>query len=125
MLKSCSICGGIHDESNMCKRQYKNKKDTIASNFRNKNVWIIKREQVKKRDKYLCQMCLKNNIYTYNNIQVHHIIPLVEQYSKRLDSDNLITLCSTHHKDAEMGYISKEELYSLIESPPRVNNQKI
>ena len=67
------------------------------------------------RDKYLCQVCLKNNIYTYNNLQVHHIIPINIDYSKRLDSDNLITLCTYHHNKAERGLITKEQLLEIID----------
>ena len=115
MLRTCSICGGIHNENNMCKRQYK--KNTTASKFRNSNAWIIKREQIKIRDKYLCQICLKENVYTYNDLQVHHIVPLAEGYNLRLDENNLITLCAYHHKQAEQNKISRKELYKLINPP--------
>lgn len=108
MYRSCSVCGGIHQENKMCKRVYK--KNTKESQFRNTNVWIIKRNQIKKRDKYLCQFCLKDNIY--------YIIPIAKDYNKKLDSDNLITLCRMHHEQAEKGIISKEELYELLEVPP-------
>lgn len=37
---------------------------------------------------------------------------------KKLDSDNLITLCRMHHEQVEKGIISKEELYELLEVPP-------
>ena len=116
MLRTCSVCGGIHQEDNICKRTYK--KNSYASKFRNSNAWIIKREQIKKRDKYLCQICLKGNNYTYNNLQVHHIVPIEKDNDKKLDSDNLITLCAYHHKQAEMNKISKEELSNLIDIPP-------
>lgn len=76
-----------------------------------------RKEKIKKRDKYLCQLCLKDNIYTYDNLQVHHIIPIEKDYDRRLDSDNLITLCGMHHEQAEKGIISKEELYELLEVP--------
>ena len=39
-----------------------------------------------------------------------------ERTSKRLDSTNLITLCPMHHKKAEQGIITKEELLKMIES---------
>lgn len=117
MFRTCSVCGGIHDENHMCKRAYK--KSTKESTFRNTNAWIKKRNQIKERDKYLCQMCLKDNIYTYKQLQVHHIIPLVEQYDRRLDSNNLITLCRYHHEQAEKGLITKAELQAIIEDPPR------
>ena len=120
MLRTCSVCGGIHHENNMCKRKYK--KNSYASKFRNSNAWITKREQIKKRDKYLCQLCLKDNIYTYNNLQVHHIIPIEKDNDKKLDSDNLITLCSYHHKQAEQNKITKEYLYKLMDIPPGSND---
>ena len=123
MYRSCSVCGRIHPEDKMCKRVYK--KNTEESQFRNTNAWNKKRNQIKKRDKYLCQLCLKDNIYTYDNLQVHHIIPIAKDYDGRLDSDNLITLCRMHHEQAEKGIIAKEELYELLEVPRRGGNPKI
>jgi len=123
MYRSCSVCGRIHPEDKMCKRVHK--KNTKESKFRNTNAWIKKRNQIKKRDKYLCQLCLKDNIYTYDNLQVHHIIPIAKDYNKRLDSDNLITLCRMHHEQAEKGIITKEKIYELLEAPRRVSNPKI
>ena len=117
MLRTCNVCGRIHQEDKMCKRKYPSKKNSIANSFRNTNAWITKREQIKRRDKYLCQVCLMNNIYTYNNLQVHHIIPINIDYSKRLDSDNLITLCTYHHNQAERGLITKEQLLEIIDPP--------
>ena len=35
MLRSCAVCGGIHQEDQMCKRKYK--KDSRAYHFRNSN----------------------------------------------------------------------------------------
>ena len=67
-------------------------------------------------------MCLKHGRFIYQDVQVHHIIPINKDYDKRLDSNNLITLCTLHHKDAERGFISVEELHSLIDSPPRVDD---
>jgi hypothetical protein len=42
-------------------------------------------------------------------------VPVEEDYSKRLDNDNLITLCNFHHKMAEAGQIPRDELKKLIE----------
>ena len=44
---------------------------------------------------------------------MHHIVPLVEDYEKRLDDDNLITLCSRHHEMAEKGDIDRRELLRI------------
>ena len=77
----------------------------------------FKREQIKKRDKYLWQVCLKDNVYNYDDLQVHHIIPIDKNYDLKLDENNLITLCSYHHKQAEQNKITKECLYKIIDIP--------
>jgi predicted restriction endonuclease len=38
----------------------------------------------------------------------------VEDFSKRLDDDNLICLCAYHHKMAEAGEIGKDELLEIV-----------
>lgn len=81
--------------------------------------WTERSKYIKQRDNYLCQVCLldKHNTnykYTYKGLEVHHIIPLEEDYNKRLDSDNLITLCRYHHELAEKGEISREALQEMI-----------
>ena len=55
-------------------------------------------------------------MFNYKDLQVHHIVPIDEDYSKRLDSTNLITLCPMHHKNAEQRIMAKEELLKMIES---------
>ncbi len=120
MRKSCKYCGGIHEENLICpmkpKHKYKNKADKTAFKFRSSGLWKKKREEIKERDKYLCRYCLSKNILTYVYTEVHHITPIEEDYDLRLDNDNLITLCDTHHKQAELGEISRGELQKLI--PP-------
>ena len=53
-------------------------------------------------------------MFNYKDLQVHHIISIEEDYSRRLDSTNLITLCPMHHKKAEQGIITREELLKMI-----------
>ena len=103
----------------ICRREYK-KKNTKANMFRNTNQWKQKRELIKKRDQYLCKVCVSEKYdteyrYTYNELEVHHIVPIEENYLLRLDSKNLITLCRMHHNMAEQGKISREELIEMIE----------
>ena len=118
MLKSCSVCGYIHDMNKVC--HYKKvKKKTNANTFRRTYQWTEKSKSIRKRDNYLCQVCLTgkyntNYQYTYNELEVHHIVPIEEDYTKRLDSNNLITLCRYHHEMAEANEISKEELLSML-----------
>lgn len=61
---------------------------------------------------------------TTKNLQVHHIVSLEEDFNKRLNNNNLITLCPICHELAESGEISKDNLYNLIKAgvniPPYV-----
>lgn len=118
MLKTCSVCGKIHDINIVCKRKYI-EKDTKANIFRKTNRWTEKSRAIRKRDNNLCKVCISGKYnttyrYNYNDLSVHHIEPIENDYSKRLDSSNLITLCRYHHEMAEQGKISKEELYEMI-----------
>ncbi len=122
MLKTCSHCG-IVEENHICKyRHYKKKnKDSKADKFRKTKAWTNKSLAVRKRDLYLCAVCMTGkyhtiNTFNYDKLSVHHIIPLAEDYNKRLDERNLITLCSYHHKMAEDGEIPREELLELVEN---------
>ncbi|WP_256941286.1 HNH endonuclease [Bacillus sp. EAC] len=68
----------------------------------------------------MCQVCIRerNNTqlkYNYINIEVHHIESVANDWNKRLDDDNLICLCSYHHKMSEGGEISKDELSSIVQ----------
>lgn len=129
MKKACQYCGGIHDKNYICKSKPQNekicyKKMRITKNdiFRSSYDWKQKRDEVKLRDKYLCQACYNNFPGTVNRfntecLSVHHIIPLSVDYNLRLDSGNLITLCETHHEMAESGDIPAKSLLEII--PPR------
>ena len=57
MLKSCKYCGKIHDSKYTCKEKPNKKKEiTEADRFRWTSLWHRKREEIKKRDLYLCQI---------------------------------------------------------------------
>lgn len=123
MLKSCKYCGRIHDSKYICPKKPIRKRfnKTDKDKFRNTQTWQKKREDIKERDKGLCQVCIRklyNTIkqYTYKDIEVHHIIPLKEDYELRLEDDNLISLCKYHHELAESGQIPRAELKSMIKS---------
>jgi len=53
--------------------------------------------------------------YVYTNLEVHHIIPIEEDWDKRLDDDNLITLSEEYHEKAERGEIPRETLIEIAE----------
>lgn len=121
MLKSCKYCMRIHDSKFDCgKKPQRKKQGNKKDKFRWTTAWQKKREDIKERDKYLCQACIRNlpgtiNKYTYNNLSVHHAVPLEEDFEKRLDDNNLITLCDyPHHEMAESGEISLDTILAII-----------
>ena len=109
----CPICCGYHAIGQKC---YKGqiKKDTEASRFRNSRKWQNKATQIKERDNYMCVWCRQHGRYNTRQLEVHHIVSIAEDYDKRLDDDNLITLCSSCHHLAERGAIPKQELIDII-----------
>lgn len=115
MLKSCKYCGRIHDDKTVCElKPVFSKKDSKANRFRKTNAWKEKSVEIRERDNFLCQVCLKENIFNYQDLQVHHIISIERNFDKRLDNDNLITLCSKHHTQAENQEIKAEELLKIV-----------
>ena len=120
MLKSCQYCGKIHDSKFICsKKPKKQKQITDIDKFRCTSKWQKKREEIKQRDLYLCQICIRelyNTIIKYNmqELEVHHNVPINEDYNKRLDNDNLLTVCKYHHEMCENGEIPREEVQQII-----------
>ena len=122
MFKMCSKCGKVHQYNKRC---YKNegyrKRNTNANKFRNTTEWRNKSEEIREDSKYLCALCLLNNIYNYNKLEVHHIEPIEENFERRLDNYNLICLCNEHHREAEQGNIKREDLFELAKQRENEN----
>lgn len=126
MLVSCKYCGRIHDSKKWCpqkleaiKSRQKNRKLKYIDTFRSSNTWRKKSIEIKERDKYCCQICIRKlynplRQFETENLEVHHILPLLLYFDKRLDNDILITLCRYHHELAENGVIPIEELIDII-----------
>ena len=125
MFVTCKYCG-IVPRDHHCTKNPTKKKDTEASSFRNQRKWKEKAEQVKRRDKFLCQICLQEKYntmrkYNFDSLEVHHIEPLMKNFDRRLDSTNLVTLCSYHHKMADKGEIPQGELFQIVEENELMN----
>lgn len=123
MLKSCTYCHRIHDGKTICQqkqaainaRQHRYKENRDIDKFRNSKAWKDKREEIKRRDLYLCAPCLHEGHYTYNNLSVHHAISMEQDMDKRLDNNNLITTCDRHHELMESGKIPIDVVLKIIE----------
>lgn len=73
-------------------RDYSDKEN----NFYKSSEWRSVRQFVLERDHYLCQECRRNGIVKQGNT-VHHKVHLRDDWSKRLDVDNLETICPQCH----------------------------
>jgi 5-methylcytosine-specific restriction protein A len=71
-------------------------RDQQAREFYHSKEWERVRLAALARDNFLCQHCLRNNRITPADM-VHHIIEIKRDWSKRLDLDNLISLCNSCH----------------------------
>lgn len=121
MLKSCKYCGRIHDSKYDCGMKPKRKKQgNNKDKFRWTGAWQRKREEIKDRDLHLCQICIRklynpHKQYNYTDLEVHHAISLEKDFSKRLDNDNLLTICEHHHEMAERGDIPCKIIKAIID----------
>lgn len=116
MLFACSRCGRVHDRSYDCKagsrRRYTN---TEENKLRSRYSWKVKRQSVRERANYLCEVCRDQGDYTPKDIEIHHIIKLKDNPDGLLDDHNLIALCVDHHKQADRGEIDISYLRELAD----------
>ena len=110
MWKACSRCGKVHHSTYAC---YAGMTPSNENRLRNTYKWRQKREEVKKASDYLCAVCREEGRYTYEDIEVHHIIKLKDRADLLLDDENLIPLCVKHHKLADEGKIDPDYLREL------------
>ena len=59
-----------------------------------------------------------------HDLGVHHIVPLMADFNKRLDNENLITLCASHHRQADAGRIPRAELAALAAQPAMLGQKQ-
>ena len=123
MLKACSRCGKIH-KSGGCPipapPRYQQVRNSEADLFRNRKVWRRKADEILERDYHCCRICLSAGVINSRELSVHHIIPIAEDYDRRLDNDNLITLCRYHHEQAEQKRINRRKLLEIVAKPPKM-----
>ena len=112
MYKACSKCGKIHDVNFKCDHVDVHK-DEQERKLRSKYIWTKKSREIRERANYLCEVCRDQNIFTYENVEVHHILPLRHRQDLFLENENLICLCQEHHKKAENGEIDIDYLRKL------------
>ena len=77
-------------------RYIRDKENESYRLFYTTQVWKNKRAEILRRDNHECQMCKALCRYKPAT-DVHHILNLRDNYVKRLDNDNLISLCHDCH----------------------------
>ncbi|WP_460578426.1 HNH endonuclease [Gracilibacillus alcaliphilus] len=87
-------------ESSRIYNQYK--RNQKANSFYHSTEWTRVRKLALIRDNYLCQRCLKQKKLTKAQV-VHHKVELLVDWSKRLDLDNLESLCHRCHNQIDHG----------------------
>lgn len=108
--------------------RYSNKEERKYINFYSSNEWINERDFIKIRDCGLCIPCFyslyngEEVVYkeedTCSSDYVHHIIELKEDWDKRIDDMNLISVCSCHHdrihREYEKGIKEKAKMQKAL-----------
>ena len=101
----------------MAKKGYYREKYSRYENylkFIKSKQWFNKSQEIKLLDSHCCLVCKSLGLISPTYLEVHHINKVRNDYDKRLDNDNLITLCIAHHKQADNNKISINELHRLI-----------
>lgn len=120
----CDTCKAEKEEEQKQRSKEKNKKYNKARHEREKEMnsyrlfyntreWRLKREEIHRRDG-VCKVC--EALYKFQPIDdIHHIIPISKDYSKRLDNDNLVGVCDKCHKHIhKYGLDSRDKLEKYI-----------
>lgn len=130
LKKTCLKCGTLINydkkycskclEKNKIEKKQDNKfydkyyRDKRSTEFYHSKSWLGVREDIKARDTGLCKLCLLNKKIKYMDM-VHHIIEVKEDYSKRLDKDNLICLCNSCHEWVHRQYKNVKQKEKVVE----------
>lgn len=75
---------------------FRNTYDKEYISFYKSTAWTKLRKVALRRDEWICQDCNAEGVITVAE-EVHHIIETKDDWSKRLDLNNLISLCRLHH----------------------------
>lgn len=120
IYKRCTYCGSRIQSGSVCpcveerRRQSANEYDHFGRNdkareFYQSKEWKRTRDEVLERDDYIDQYLLSTTGKIEPAAAVHHIVPLTEDWSKRCDPDNLISLSISTHSQIERLYKTERE----------------
>ena len=94
----CPECAKDYEAIKRRRAERKADRDEIQR-FRSSQAWRDMRDAILEKYHYICQDCLEQGKTPIGvATEVHHIIPLYVDFSKRLDEDNLRPLCHDCHE---------------------------
>lgn len=79
--------------------------DAKAEAFYNSRQWRRFRQGILARDHYLCVNCAANGRLSVAS-DVHHIVRVKQDWNKRFDPSNCISLCKACHNKADRAGVS-------------------
>ncbi|WP_038601833.1 HNH endonuclease signature motif containing protein [Peptoclostridium acidaminophilum] len=77
-------------------KQVRRVKDRRFTEFYHSNEWSKARRMRLMFDAGVCQECIKHDKVTMADV-VHHIVEIKDDWDKRLDMNNLVSLCHSCH----------------------------
>lgn len=81
-------------------RQYNRQRDSKYTRFYHSSDWQRLRAAKLSECGYLCEECKAHGVTTIAE-DVHHIVPIREDWDRRLDIDNLMAVCVSCHNKIE------------------------
>lgn len=120
--RNAKLCAKCTEKERERKKSYDKTRDKDIVSFYNSKTWKIIRDLVKSRDNNLCLLCLEKDRISVCNV-IHHVVEVREEWDKRLDKDNCISLCHDCHnkvhaayKDKAIKKIIQEKLFNIIKN---------
>lgn len=93
----------IKEDTKVRYAEYDKRRDKKLVSFYHGVKWKQLRDYIINRDNYLCQDCLRSNRLVAAE-EVHHIIEVKEDWDKRYDEANLVSLCKSCHRRRHRKY---------------------
>ncbi|MBU3216658.1 hypothetical protein LL033_17380 [Clostridium estertheticum] len=134
LYRTCAICNckvqygtlcacEIERENNRNKeyRTKRNKDKELKKRqvFYSKDVWLRLRDSIRSEYSNMCIMCLIADDVVIPSDYVHHIHTTEDYWNMRLQEDNLVTLCATHHacvhRDMNVSKREEQKIIKMLE----------